>query len=104
MPVCGYAGMRVRLRMVMTPRACSVPTRGTVKHSLFGLAQPKNECFMPPWGPETFGTKCFRNFSISNDLFTTMFTAQMGRGKIQWGVITSRRRIRDNYNHITYLT
>ena len=31
------------------------------------------------------GTQCFRNFSISNDLFTKTFTAQMGRGKIQWG-------------------
>jgi hypothetical protein len=31
------------------------------------------------------GTKCFRSFSIGNDLFTTGFTAQMGRGKIQWG-------------------
>jgi hypothetical protein len=26
-----------------------------------------------------------------NDLFTTMFTAQMGRGKIQWGAFTSRK-------------
>jgi hypothetical protein len=26
-----------------------------------------------------------------NDLFTNLFTAQMGRGKLQWGVITSRR-------------
>ena len=26
------------------------------------------------------GTTCFRSFSIGNDLFTTMFTAQMGRG------------------------
>jgi hypothetical protein len=25
------------------------------------------------------GTTCFRNFSIGNDLFTTFFTAQMGR-------------------------
>ncbi len=38
------------------------------------------------------GTQCFRNFSaISNDSFTTTLTAQMGRGKIQWGVISSRR-------------
>ena len=29
------------------------------------------------------GTTCFRSFSIGNDLFTTVFTAQMGRGKIQ---------------------
>jgi len=31
------------------------------------------------------GTTCFRNFSIGNDLFTTMFTAQMGRGKLHLG-------------------
>ena len=35
------------------------------------------------------GTTCFRNFSIGNDLFTTMFTVQMGRGKIQWAAFTS---------------
>ena len=35
----------------------------------------------------TKGTQCFRNFSISNDLFTTIFTAPMGRGKIYCGVI-----------------
>ena len=35
------------------------------------------------------GTTCFRSFSIGNDLFTTVFTAQMGRGKIQWGAFTS---------------
>jgi hypothetical protein len=41
------------------------------------------------------GTTCFRSFSIGNDLFTTVFTAQMGRGKIQWGAFTSpRERIR----------
>ena len=34
------------------------------------------------------GTTCCRSFSIGNDLFTTMFTAQMGRGKIQWGAFT----------------
>ena len=32
------------------------------------------------------GTTCFRSFSIGNDLFTNIFTAQMGRGKIHWGV------------------
>jgi len=37
------------------------------------------------------GTTCFRSFSLGNDLFTTLFTAQMGRGKIQWGAFTSRR-------------
>ena len=36
------------------------------------------------------GTQCFRNFSISNDLFTKTFAAQMGRGKIRWGAFTSR--------------
>ena len=35
------------------------------------------------------GTTCFRSFSIGNDLFTTLFTAQMGRGKIQLGAFTS---------------
>jgi len=34
------------------------------------------------------GTTCFRSFSLGNDLFTTVFTAQMGRGKIQWGAFT----------------
>ena len=37
------------------------------------------------------GTTCFRSFSIGNDLFTTVFTAQMGRGKIQCGAFSSRR-------------
>jgi hypothetical protein len=36
------------------------------------------------------GTPCFRNFSIGNDLFTTMFTAQMGRGKLHLGVFFHR--------------
>jgi hypothetical protein len=36
------------------------------------------------------GTTCFRSFSIGNDLFTTLFTAQMGRGKIQLEAFTSR--------------
>ena len=31
------------------------------------------------------GIPCFRNFSIGNDLFTTMFTSQMGRGKLHLG-------------------
>jgi hypothetical protein len=32
------------------------------------------------------GTTCCRSFSIGNDLFTTVFTVQMGRGKIQLAV------------------
>jgi hypothetical protein len=52
---------------------------GNVKHSLFGLAQQKR----------MKGTQCFRIFSISNDLFTTIFTAQMGRGKLQFWVFTA---------------
>ncbi len=32
---------------VKAARACSVPMVGTVKHSFFGLVQPKNECFEP---------------------------------------------------------
>jgi hypothetical protein len=36
------------------------------------------------------GTTCFRSFSIGNDLFTTLFTDQMGRGKIQWGPFQSQ--------------
>jgi len=35
-------------------QACSVPTRGNLKHSLFGLSQPKSKYFTPPWGPEIF--------------------------------------------------
>jgi hypothetical protein len=34
-----------------------------MKHSLFGLVHPKSE-----------GHQCFRNFSIRNDLFTTVKT------------------------------
>jgi hypothetical protein len=30
------------------------PTRGNLKHSLFGLSQPKSNYFTPPWGPEIF--------------------------------------------------
>jgi hypothetical protein len=33
------------------------------------------------------------NFSIGNDLFTTLFTAQMERGKLQLEVFSSRRRL-----------
>jgi hypothetical protein len=40
------------------------------------------------------GTTC--NFSIGNDLFTTFFTAQMGRGKLQWGVCSSGCRFAAN--------
>jgi hypothetical protein len=36
------------------PRACSLPTMGKVKHSFFGLSQPKSKYFTPPWGPEIF--------------------------------------------------
>jgi len=32
------------------------------------------------------GTKLFRNFSIGNDLFTTMFTVRMGRIRMIWPV------------------
>jgi hypothetical protein len=40
-----------------------------MKHSFFGLTQLK-----------------FATFRLA--LFTTFFTAQMGRGKIQWGAFT----------------
>jgi hypothetical protein len=49
------------------------------------------------------GTTCFRSFSIGNDLFTTVFTAQMGRGKIQCGAFSSRRLSTVQYCPRAYL-
>jgi hypothetical protein len=45
---------QIHLRLVKAPKACSVPSVGTLKHSFFGLSQPKSKCFTPPWGPEIF--------------------------------------------------
>jgi hypothetical protein len=42
------------LRMVKAPRRVPCPMVGHLKHSFFGLSQPKNECFEPAWGPEIF--------------------------------------------------
>jgi hypothetical protein len=41
-----------------------------------------------PYSRKVKDTQYFRNFSISNDLFTKTFIAQMGRCKIQWGAFT----------------
>jgi hypothetical protein len=49
------------------------------------------------------GTTCFRSFSIGNDLFTTVFTAQMGRGKIQCGVFSRRMWVQVPKKHVKYL-
>lgn len=45
------------------------------------------------WPNCTLCHQCFRSFSISKDLFTTFFTSQMGRGKLQLEAFTSRRRL-----------
>ena len=37
-----------------TPRRVPCPMVGHLKHSFFGLSQPKSKCFTPPWGPEIF--------------------------------------------------
>ena len=38
------------------------------------------------------GTTCFRSFSIGNELFTTLFTSQLGRGKIKLCTFKHRKR------------
>ena len=50
---------------------------------------PRHETFIfRPFTGETRRTpRAFATFRF--DLFTTFFTAQMGRGKIQWGAFTS---------------
>ncbi len=68
------------LRLVKAPRRVLSPWWGKW-----------NIHFSALYNRKVKGTQCFRNFSISNDLFTMKFTAQMGRGKIQWGAFTSRR-------------
>jgi hypothetical protein len=50
----GCCGRLTHLRLEKTPRACSVPILGTLKHSFFGLSQPKSKRFTPPWGLEIF--------------------------------------------------
>ena len=69
------------------PRLVPLPTLGNMKHSFFGIAKPKNEFFEPACTGHHVLSLLFGR----NDIFTTIFTARIGRGKLQWGVITSRR-------------
>jgi hypothetical protein len=41
-------------RLEKTPRRVPCPMVGHLKHSFFGLSQPKSKRFTPPWGPEIF--------------------------------------------------
>jgi hypothetical protein len=54
-----------------------------MKHSFFGLHSRKVK-----------GTQCFRNFSISNDLFTKTFTAQWNVVKYTGGPTARVRKKR----------
>ncbi len=68
-------------------QACSLSHSGTPETFIFRW-QPRWQ-FENPATPAK-GTTCFRSFSIGNDLFTTLFTAQMGRGKIHWEAFSIR--------------
>jgi hypothetical protein len=71
---------------------------GNIKHSFFRLCtQPKNKSLTPA----AKGTKCSRNVSVGTIylpqclLFVSarkikdiiIITTQMGRGKLQWGIL-----------------
>ena len=68
-------------------QACSLSHGGT--HEIFIFRWQPRWQFENPATPAK-GTTCFRSFSIGNDLFTTLFTAQMGRGKIHWEAFSIR--------------
>jgi hypothetical protein len=63
----------------MTPWRFPLPTLGNMKH--FGLASRKMNFSSQP-GPKI--QLRLQGHHISNDIFTIMFTARMGRGKIHW--------------------
>jgi hypothetical protein len=65
-----------RLRLISIPRRAPLPTLGNMKHSLFGLAQPKNKSFTPA----AKGTKYSRNCSVG-----TIYLPQCLL--LKWGVV-----------------
>jgi hypothetical protein len=77
-----------------TSRAYVRPTHSATVRSDERVRPPRRAPGRSSTNPPK-GTTYFRNFSIGNDLFTTIFTAQMGRGKIQWGAFTSSRWTND---------
>ena len=96
-PVCGVRGCDVGARQGPAERhGCVEAVHGVAggRRALVGsrlrrrwrVWAPSSACATP-----AKGTTCFRSFSIGNDLFTTLFTAQMGRGKIQLQAFTSNQ-------------
>ena len=69
-------------------QACSFPHGGTCETFIFRPFTAEKQMFHATPGSGNFCMWQPCSFSIGNDLFTTMFTAQMGRGKIQWGAFT----------------
>ena len=69
-------------QMVQTGKRCGLDSR---QRGMFHGGPPEKIIFR---SRKVKGTPCFRNFSIDNDLFTTVFTVQMGRCKILWGAYT----------------
>ena len=75
-----YMSLYSHLRLEKAPRRVPCPMVGHLKHSLFGLAQPKSE-----------GHHVLSQLFDWQRFIYHIFPAQMGRGKIQWGAFTSRR-------------
>jgi hypothetical protein len=100
--VLGFVSARtIKGRSIDHDSTHAVLPLGQVKRSVFGMHSRKVNVSYQTLGPRgpcaTHKTK-FRTISMrkkkpfrGNDLFTTMFTSQMG--KLQCGIHTSRRRV-----------